>query len=267
MKNTIKDVFIEKICDKEKIKNNVLNRKRDYMKKIIPILSVSLAVCIIFFGFYLTNSTKTTIDYEGYLKENTALKLEKDNLKDQIKTLYNDFMNDKISEDEYFEKVDNLHNNYKTVSEKMDNLKKEYKIKDDMDLEKVTFSKDTNVDKELKDLYKKELEIEQQEDEIDRLEESLELKYKNGQINKSEFKNQMDLLEKEEDKLDRFEDEVENEIDKIEDENNIDVDIDDDDDRYDKDDDYDDDNDRYDDDDDDKDDDDRYDDDDDDDED
>lgn len=220
MKNNMKEVFTSKVCNKDIVKSNVLTHKRKeqgYMKKWIPYLTGALAVLVLFFGFiFFRNKPKVLeVDYVSYLSENKKLVQERNDLKDELKVLYEEFINDKITQDEYFTKLEELKNKTNEVNNKMDELKNEYKINDSLNLDNVQFSSDKNKDAKIKELYKKEIELEKQEEALDKKEDELDRKYKNGEISRSEYVKEIRELEQLEDQIDLEENIIEREEEKI----------------------------------------------------
>ena len=142
MKNNMKEVFTLKVYNKNKVKNNVLTHKRKeqkYMKKWIPYLTGALVVLLLFLGFMsIMNKTKMLeVDYLKYLSENKRYVQEKNDLKEELKVLYESFINDEITQDEYFKKLEKLKNMNEEVDAKRSNLKAEYKITDSLNLDEV----------------------------------------------------------------------------------------------------------------------------------
>ena len=220
MKNNMKEVFNLKVFNKNKVKNSVLNYRREEngnMKKLIPYLTGSLAVLLLFLSFMFFRNEKTIleVDYVKYLSENKKLVQEKNDLKDELKLLYEAFINDEITQDEYFLKLEELKSKTNTVNSKIDNLKKEYKITNDLNLEEVQFSSDKKENEKIKDLYKKEIELERQEYDLDKRENELDRKYRNGEITRTEYVKQIIELEQLEEKLDIEEDVLEREEEKL----------------------------------------------------
>ena len=220
MKNNMKEVFTLKVYNKNKVKNNVLTHKRKeqkYMKKWIPYLTGALVVLLLFLGFMsIMNKPKMLeVDYVKYLSENKRYVQEKNDLKEELKVLYESFINDEITQDEYFKKLEKLKNMNEEVDAKISNLKEEYKITDSLNLDEVQFSSDKDEDTKIKELYKKEVELEKQEEYLEKQEDELDRKYRNGEISRSEYVKQIRELEQLEDKLDIEEDALEREEEKI----------------------------------------------------
>ena len=67
----------------------------------------------------------------------------------------------------------------------------------------------------MKDLYKKEIELERKEEELEQLEDELDRKYRNDEISRSEYVKQIRELEQLEDELDIEEDALEREEEKM----------------------------------------------------
>lgn len=220
MKNNMKEVFTLKVCNKNKVKSKVLTHKRKeqkYMKKWIPYLSGAMAVVLVFFGFLVfQNKPKALeIDYVQYLNDNQKYIQEKNDLKEELKVLYEAFINEEITQEEYFTKLEELKNKNEEVDKKIDSLKEEYQITDSLNLDEVQFSADKDEDAKIKELYKKEIELEKQEEELERQEDELDRKYRNGEITRSEYVKQIRELEQLEDELDIEEDELEKEEEKM----------------------------------------------------
>lgn len=220
MKNNIKEVFIEKVCNKNKVKNKVLTYQRKenkYMKKWIPYLSGALVVLLVFFGFLvMQNKPKALeIDYVKYLSDNQKYVQEKNDLKEEIKSLYEAFINEEITQEEYFIKLEELKTKNEEVDKKIESLKNDYQITDSLNLDEVQFSTDKDKDTKIKELYKKELELEKQEEELERQEDELDRKYRNGEISREEYIKQIGILEQLEDELDAEEDALEIEEEKM----------------------------------------------------
>jgi uncharacterized membrane protein YkoI len=112
-------------------------------------------------------------------------------------------------------KLEELKSKTNTVNSKIDNLKKEYKITNDLNLEEVQFSSDKKENEKIKDLYKKEIELERQEYDLDKRENELDRKYRNGEITRTEYVKQIIELEQLEEKLDIEEDVLEREEEKL----------------------------------------------------
>ncbi len=220
MKNNIKEVFIEEVCNKNKVKNKVLTYQRKenkYMKKWIPYLTGALVVVLVFFGFLvMQNKPKVLeIDYVKYLSDNQKYVQEKNDLKEEIKSLYEAFINEEITQEEYFIKLEELKTKNEEVDKKIESLKNDYQITDSLNLDEVQFSTDKDKDTKIKELYKKELELEKQEEELERQEDELDRKYRNGEISREEYIKQIRILEQLEDELDAEEDALEIEEEKM----------------------------------------------------
>lgn len=221
-KLNIKEVFIKKVCDKNKIKINILYKRKEgnFMKKYVPYLMGVIIICIL--GVYiLTNkSDKVIVHYNEYLKENKVLSNEKANLKNEKNILYEKFNKGLINDKEYNIQDKNIDKKIEGLNKKLKELKKDYKIKDNMNLSKYKFSNDPKMDKKLKDLYLKEQELEKKEDELDIQEHKLKEQFRKGEIDKNTYINKKREIEKKEDEIDAIEDEydlLEDEIDAIED--------------------------------------------------
>lgn len=220
MKNNMKEVFTSKVCNKNIVKSKVLAHKRkenNYMKKWIPYLSGAMAVILVFFGFLVfQNKPKALeIDYVQYLNDNQKYVQEKNDLKEELKALYESFINEEITQEEYFVKLEELKNRNEEVDKKIDSLKEDYQITDSLNLDEVQFSTDKKENEKMKDLYKKEIELERKEEELERKEDELDRKYRNGEISRSEYVKQIRELEQLEDELDIEEDALEREEEKI----------------------------------------------------
>lgn len=220
MKNNMKEVFTSKVCNKNIVKSKVLAHKRkenNYMKKWIPYLSGAMAVILVFFGFLVfQNKPKALeIDYVQYLNDNQKYVQEKNDLKEELKALYESFINEEITQEEYFVKLEELKNKNEEVDKKIDSLKEDYQITDSLNLDEVQFSTDKKENEKMKDLYKKEIELERKEEELERKEDELDRKYRNGEISRSEYVKQIRELEQLEDELDIEEDALEREEEKI----------------------------------------------------
>lgn len=220
MKNNMKEVFTSKVCNKNIVMSKVLAHKRKeqkYMKKLIPYLSGALAVLLLFFGFmsFMNKPKMLEVDYVKYLNENKKLVQERNDLKEELKLLYELFSNDEITQDEYFVKLEELKNKTNVVDKKIDSLKKDYQITDSLNLDEVQFSTDKKENEKMKDLYKKEIELERKEEELERKEDELDRKYRKGEISRSEYVKQIRELEQLEDELDIEEDTLEREEEKI----------------------------------------------------
>ena len=220
MKNNMKEVFTSKVCNKNIVKSKVLAHKRkenNYMKKWIPYLSGALAVLLLFFGFLVfQNKPKALeIDYVQYLNDNQKYVQEKNDLKEELKALYESFINEEITQEEYFVKLEELKNRNEEVDKKIDSLKEDYQITDSLNLDEVQFSTDKKENEKMKDLYKKEIELERKEEELERKEDELDRKYRNGEISRSEYVKQIRELEQLEDELDIEEDALEREEEKM----------------------------------------------------
>lgn len=220
MKNNMKEVFTSKVCNKNIVKSKVLAHKRkenNYMKKWIPYLSGAMAVILLFFGFLVfQNKPKALeIDYVQYLNDNQKYVQEKNDLKEELKALYESFINEEITQEEYFVKLEELKNRNEEVDKKIDSLKEDYQITDSLNLDEVQFSTDKKENEKMKDLYKKEIELERKEEELERKEDELDRKYRNGEISRSEYVKQIRELEQLEDELDIEEDALEREEEKM----------------------------------------------------
>ena len=220
MKNNMKEVFTSKVCNKNIVKSKVLAHKRkenNYMKKWIPYLSGAMAVILVFFGFLVfQNKPKALeIDYVQYLNDNQKYVQEKNDLKEELKALYESFINEEITQEEYFIKLEELKNRNEEVDKKIDSLKEDYQITDSLNLDEVQFSTDKKENEKMKDLYKKEIELERKEEELERKEDELNRKYRKGEITRSEYVKQIRELEQLEDELDIEEDTLEREEEKI----------------------------------------------------
>lgn len=220
MKNNMKEVFTSKVCNKNIVKSKVLAHKRkenNYMKKWIPYLSGAMAVILVFFGFLVfQNKPKALeIDYVQYLNDNQKYVQEKNDLKEELKALYESFINEEITQEEYFVKLEELKNRNEEVDKKIDSLKEDYQITDSLNLDEVQFSTDKKENEKMKDLYKKEIELERKEEELERKEDELDRKYRNGEISRSEYVKQIRELEQLEDELDIEEDALEREEEKM----------------------------------------------------
>lgn len=220
MKNNMKEVFTSKVCNKNIVKSKVLAHKRkenNYMKKWIPYLSGAMAVILVFFGFLVfQNKPKALeIDYVQYLNDNQKYVQEKNDLKEELKALYESFINEEITQEEYFVKLEELKNKNEEVDKKIDSLKEDYQITDSLNLDEVQFSTDKKENEKMKDLYKKEIELERKEEELERKEDELDRKYRNGEISRSEYVKQIRELEQLEDALDIEEDALEREEEKM----------------------------------------------------
>ena len=220
MKNNMKEVFTSKVCNKNIVKSKVLAHKRkgnNYMKKWIPYLSGAMAVILVFFGFlFFQNKPKALeIDYVQYLNDNQKYVQEKNDLKEELKALYESFINEEITQEEYFVKLEELKNRNEEVDKKIDSLKEDYQITDSLNLDEVQFSTDKKENEKMKDLYKKEIELERKEEELERKEDELDRKYRNGEISRSEYVKQIRELEQLEDELDIEEDALEREEEKM----------------------------------------------------
>ena len=220
MKNNMKEVFTSKVCNKNIVKSKVLAHKRkenNYMKKWIPYLSGAMAVILVFFGFLVfQNKPKALeIDYVQYLNDNQKYVQEKNDLKEELKALYESFINEEITQEEYFIKLEELKNRNEEVDKKIDSLKEDYQITDSLNLDEVQFSTDKKENEKMKDLYKKEIELERKEEELERKEDELDRKYRNGEISRSEYVKQIRELEQLEDELDIEEDALEREEEKM----------------------------------------------------
>lgn len=220
MKNNMKEVFTSKVCNKNIVKSKVLAHKRKeqkYMNKWIPYLTGAMAVILVFFGFLVfQNKPKALeIDYVQYLNDNQKYVQEKNDLKEELKALYESFINEEITQEEYFVKLEELKNRNEEVDKKIDSLKEDYQITDSLNLDEVQFSTDKKENKKMKDLYKKEIELERKEEELERKEDELDRKYRNGEISRSEYVKQIRELEQLEDELDIEEDALEREEEKM----------------------------------------------------
>ena len=220
MKNNMKEVFTSKVCNKNIVKSKVLAHKRkenNYMKKWIPYLSGTMAVILVFFGFLVfQNKPKALeIDYVQYLNDNQKYVQEKNDLKEELKALYESFINEEITQEEYFVKLEELKNRNEEVDKKIDSLKEDYQITDSLNLDEVQFSTDKKENEKMKELYKKEIELERKEEELERKEDELDRKYRNGEISRSEYVKQIRELEQLEDELDIEEDALEREEEKM----------------------------------------------------
>lgn len=220
MKNNMKEVFTSKVCNKNIVKSKVLAHKRkenNYMKKWIPYLSGAMAVILVFFGFLVfKNKPKALeIDYVQYLNDNQKYVQEKNDLKEELKALYESFINEEITQEEYFIKLEELKNRNEEVDKKIDSLKEDYQITDSLNLDEVQFSTDKKENEKMKELYKKEIELERKEEELERKEDELDRKYRNGEISRSEYVKQIRELEQLEDELDIEEDALEREEEKM----------------------------------------------------
>lgn len=220
MKNNMKEVFTSKVCNKNIVKSKVLAHKRkenNYMKKWIPYLSGAMAVILVFFGFLVfQNKPKALeIDYVQYLNDNQKYVQEKNDLKEELKALYESFINEEITQEEYFVKLEELKNRNEEVDKKIDSLKEDYQITDSLNLDEVQFSTDKKENEKMKDLYKKEIELERKEEELERKEDELDRKYRKGEISRSEYVKQIRELEQLEDELDIEEDALEREEEKM----------------------------------------------------
>ena len=220
MKNNMKEVFTSKVCNKNIVKSKVLAHKRkenNYMKKWIPYLSGAMAVILVFFGFLVfQNKPKALeIDYVQYLNDNQKYVQEKNDLKEELKALYESFINEEITQEEYFVKLEELKNKNEEVDKKIDSLKEDYQITDSLNLDEVQFSTDKKENEKMKELYKKEIELERKEEELERKEDELDRKYRNGEISRSEYVKQIRGLEQLEDELDIEEDALEREEEKM----------------------------------------------------
>lgn len=220
MKNNMKEVFTSKVCNKNIVKSKVLAHKRkenNYMKKWIPCLSGAMAVILVFFGFLVfQNKPKALeIDYVQYLNDNQKYVQEKNDLKEELKALYESFINEEITQEEYFVKLEELKNRNEEVDNKIDSLKEDYQITDSLNLDEVQFSTDKKENEKMKELYKKEIELERKEEELERKEDELDRKYRNGEISRSEYVKQIRELEQLEDELDIEEDALEREEEKM----------------------------------------------------
>lgn len=220
MKNNMKEVFTSKVCNKNIVKSKVLAHKRkenNYMKKWIPYLSGAMAVILVFFGFLVfQNKPKALeIDYVQYLNDNQKYVQEKNDLKEELKFLYESFINEEITQEEYFVKLEELKNRNEEVDKKIDSLKEDYQITDSLNLDEVQFSTDKKENEKMKELYKKEIELERKEEELERKEDELDRKYRNGEISRSEYVKQIRELEQLEDELDIEEDALEREEEKM----------------------------------------------------
>ena len=220
MKNNMKEVFTSKVCNKNIVKSKVLAHKRkenNYMKKWIPYLSGTMAVILVFFGFLVfQNKPKALeIDYVQYLNDNQKYVQEKNDLKEELKALYESFINEEITQEEYFVKLEELKNRNEEVDKKIDSLKEDYQITDSLNLDEVQFSTDKKENEKMKELYKKEIELERKEEELERKEDELDRKYRNGEISRSEYVKQIRGLEQLEDELDIEEDALEREEEKM----------------------------------------------------
>lgn len=220
MKNNMKEVFTSKVCNKNIVKSKVLAHKRkenNYMKKWIPYLSGAMAVILVFFGFLVfQNKPKALeIDYVQYLNDNQKYVQEKNDLKEELKALYESFINEEITQEEYFVKLEELKNKNEEVDKKIDSLKEDYQITDSLNLDEVQFSTDKKENEKMKELYKKEIELERKEEELERKEDELDRKYRNGEISRSEYVKQIRELEQLEDELDIEEDALEREEEKM----------------------------------------------------
>lgn len=220
MKNNMKEVFTSKVCNKNIVKSKVLAHKRkenNYMKKWIPYLSGAMAVILVFFGFLVfQNKPKALeIDYVQYLNDNQKYVQEKNDLKEELKALYESFINEEITQEEYFIKLEELKNRNEEVDKKIDSLKEDYQITDSLNLDEVQFSTDKKENEKMKELYKKEIELERKEEELERKEDELDRKYRNGEISRSEYVKQIRELEQLEDELDIEEDALEREEEKM----------------------------------------------------
>ena len=187
------------------------------MKKWIPYLSGAMAVILVFFGFLVfQNKPKALeIDYVQYLNDNQKYVQEKNDLKEELKALYESFINEEITQEEYFVKLEELKNRNEEVDKKIDSLKEDYQITDSLNLDEVQFSTDKKENEKMKDLYKKEIELERKEEELERKEDELDRKYRNGEISRSEYVKQIRELEQLEDELDIEEDALEREEEKM----------------------------------------------------
>ena len=220
MKNNMKEVFTSKVCNKNIVKSKVLAHKRkenNYMKKWIPYLSGAMAIILVFFGFLVfQNKPKALeIDYVQYLNDNQKYVQEKNDLKEELKALYESFINEEITQEEYFVKLEELKNRNEEVDNKIDSLKEDYQITDSLNLDEVQFSTDKKENEKMKELYKKEIELERKEEELERKEDELDRKYRNGEISRSEYVKQIRELEQLEDELDIEEDALEREEEKM----------------------------------------------------
>lgn len=225
-KISIKEVLLNKVCDKNQIEKNVLSRKKrsdKNMKKKVAYILGGILVVLLIGGLWLSKRSLQVniVNYQGFLTENEMLLKEKGALKKGSKGLDTKLKKDEITIDNYLEQKKQLKKQIEEISKRIAKSKQKYDIKDNLDLKKVKFSDDPKRDQELKELYLKAREIEKQEDELDLQEEKLLELYRNGKISKQEYITKKVKLELQEDELDALEDEydkLEDEIDKLEDE-------------------------------------------------
>lgn len=214
MKNNIKKVYQKKLIDKEKVKNQVLlkrkelNKMNEKNKKLAYIGGTLIIVLVITFSLIGITKNKTVkVNYREYMTANQKLNLEKSSLKEKINKLHDNYMANEISEEDYFSELESLKEEYNKVLEEKKQLKKDYNL-EEKDLTKLTFSNNKEEDKKLKEIHQKEILLESEEDELDALEDDLEKRYKNKEITKEEYLQQKISIDQKEDELDDQEEEL-----------------------------------------------------------
>ncbi|MEG2322223.1 MAG: hypothetical protein RSB71_01915 [Bacilli bacterium] len=208
----MKETLSKFVCDKDELKEKIDKRKRErvemknYKKPLLIFGTLVLVIGVIALPMLLKKDKKLQIEYTKYLSENKVLTETNKNYNKQIKENYTKYQNGEITEEQYFIEVDKIRVEKNKIKASKVALRTKYSITDNLDLKKVSLSKDKEVDKKLKTLFLESEQLNKQDDELEALEENLEKKYMDGKITKEEFKAQKAEIEKREDELEALED-------------------------------------------------------------
>lgn len=184
------------------------------MKKAYGFI-VFIILVVIGVAIYSAYQNVPRIDYVSYHQENRTYFTKRADLYQELKGLYQDFEEEKITKKELQEKVQTLRTNYQEEMAGRTTLKEEYNIQEDMDLEKIKLHRKTNLSNRLKTIYQKEADIELQEKELDQELEELEQSYFQENMKKKDFLKQERDIEKRETLLELEEERLEKDFQKL----------------------------------------------------
>ena len=180
-----------------------IERNGVYMKKRKIIYTcVSVAVIMIMVAIPLFKGTQFT-DMSSYLKASEAeVKQPLEQVLEEKKTLTQQLEDKIIDFDTYQEHVKQLKAEKDRLLKKQEELNKQYEVSE----KTIANSKQK---KEIEGYLNKLKEIEKIEDELDKAEDQLEKDYKNGLMSQQEFIDKKTQLDKQDEVYDLLEDEVE----------------------------------------------------------
>ena len=173
-------------------------------------LLAAAAALVLVVGLISMNSSGT-VDYEGYynaVAEHVDIpqeQLNQDNLQ-----LHSQLLRREISIEEYLEQKNEITGRQNAINERKADIRTQYKINEDS-LDTIKFSNDPDKNSEIINNLKNELELERQEEELDRMEEQAMEDYRTGKITAEQLIQTMVQLDAKDKLLDRKEDLIEGE--------------------------------------------------------